>query len=345
MRSLLVVCLVTACTSSGGSGGGGMGQPPLGGANTVSGNVVDFLSGSPISQAATVKALGLPDAMVTDNGAAFTIENVPDNSLFQLEATASTYAATYSPAMTTTTGDLTGIKAYAVPQAWVTATASGYSVTPSPTMGILMVQLVDSSGAPKSGVAGSNLVLAGITGASGPHFLDANLAPSTATSSSASGWAIWYNVPTGSVALGAAANATVTLQMAQSPVDAATVTIATATVTAGAPPPPPMNVSFATNVYPIFTNRGCIECHSGNKIGANLGNLVLDGGANHVYMQLVTSQYPLRVVVSAPATSLVLTKPSYSNPSNGHPVVVFTGPQDKDYETILAWITEGAKNN
>jgi len=343
MRNLLAVCLVAACTSSGGSGGSG--DPPLGGANTVTGNVVDFLSGNPLTTAAEVKALGLPDAMASTMGAAFTITNVPDNSLFQLEATASNYAPTYSPAMTTTVGDLTGIKAYAVPQGWVTATASGYSITPSQSAGILMVRLVDGSGAPKAGVAAGDLVLANISGASGPHFLDANLAPSTATSSSASGWAIWYNVPTGSVALGAAANATVTLQMAQSPIDAAAVTIADATVTAGAPPPPPMNVSFSAQVVPIFTKRGCTECHSGNKIGANLGNLSLDGGTNHVYNDIVTTSYPTRVVTSAPATSEVLTMPSYSNPSNGHPVVVFTGPQDPDYVTILAWITQGAKNN
>ena len=340
MRNLLVVCLVTACTSSPGGGSGG-GDPPLGGANTVTGNVVDFLSGNPISGMATVTALGLPDATVSSSGAAFTIENVPDNSLFTLEATAATYAATYSPAMTTTVGDLSGIKAYAVPQAWVTATASGYGIPPAPTAGILMVHLVDSTGAPKSGIAGSDLVLAGISGANGPHFLDANLAPSTATSSSASGWAVWYNVPAGSVALAAPATSAVTLQMAQSPIAAASITIANATVSAGAPPPPPTNVSFANQVMPIFTARGCVECHSGNKIGANLGNLSLDGGANHVYSQLT----PNLVSLTMPATSKVLTMPSYSNPSNGHPVVVFTGPQDKDYVTILQWITEGAKNN
>jgi hypothetical protein len=343
MRNLLAVCLVAACTSSGGSGGAG--DPPLGGANTVTGNVVDFLSGNPIAGMATVTALGLPDAMVSTDGAAFTITDVPDNSLFQLESSASSYATTYSPAMTTMIGDLSGIKAYAVPQAWVSATASGYGIAPSPSAGILMIKLVDGTGAAKAGIASSDLVLANISGANGPHFLDANLGPSTATSTSASGWAVWYNVPAGSVALGAPASATVTLQMAQSPIAAASVTIATATVTAGAPPPPPMNVSFSTEIVPIFTKRGCTECHSGNKIGANLGNLSLDGGTNHVYNDLVTTSYPDRVVTAMPATSKLLTMPSYSNPSNGHPVVVFTGPQDPDYVMILAWITQGAKNN
>jgi hypothetical protein len=308
----------------------------------VTGTVLDFVADNAITGTATVAALGLPDATVTTQGAMFTIENVPDNSLFQLKTTAQSYATTYSPAMTVGVGDVSGAKAWAVPTAFVTATAQGYGVTPTAARGILMIQLVDGSGTPKSGVPASDLVLAGVTGASGPHFLNGNLAPSTATTSSTSGWAIWYEVPAGSVALGVAANATVTLQMAESPIDGAAVTLATATVTSGAPTPPPTNVSFSNQVYPIFTKRGCIECHSGNKIGANLGNLSLDGGANHVYQQVDTST---RIVTTAPTTSKILAMPSYSNPSNGHPVVVFTGPQDPDYVTILQWITEGAKNN
>jgi hypothetical protein len=343
MRAALVLCLAAACTSS--SGGGGGGEPPLGGANTVTGDVVDFLNGNPIGTMATVTAIGLPDATVSTTGATFTITDVPDNSLFQLLASADTYVPTYSPAMTTTVGDLSGVKAYAVPSAFLSATASGYGLSPNAAKGVLLIQLVDSTGAPKAGVAGSNLVLSGITGASGPHFLNASLGPSTATSSSTSGWAIWYDVPEGSVTLGVAANATVTLQMAQSPISAASVTIALAQVTAGAPPPPPTNISFSSQVYPIFTSRGCVECHSGNKIGANLGDLSLDGGSNHVFNQIVTTSHPDRVVIGTPATSRILTMPSYSSPSNGHPVVVFTGPQDKDYVTILQWITEGAKNN
>jgi hypothetical protein len=307
----------------------------------VTGTVVDFLSSHAVGGAADVSALGLPDAMVAMNGADFTITDVPDNSLFQLLATASTYASTYSPAMNVGVGDVSGATAFAVPNAFVSATSNGYGVNQAPTAGVLMIQLVDSTGAPKSGVAGGNLVLAGVTGASGPHFLDATLGPSTATSSSGSGWAIWYNVPAGTVALGTAANATVTLEMAESPIASASVTIAKATVSAGAPPPPPKNVSFSSQVVPIFTKRGCVECHSGNKIGANLGNLSLDGGTNHVYNQIV----PGRVAPASPTTSKLLAMPSYSNPSNGHPVVVFSGPQDADYVTILTWINEGVQNN
>ena len=47
----------------------------------------------------------------------------------------------------------------------------------------------------------------------------------------------------------------------------------------------------------------------------------------------------------APETSLVLTMPSAESPSDGHPNVTFTGPQDPDYIKILAWLREGAKLN
>src|SRR5436305_2676211 len=103
MRTRLALGLLASCTSSGANGGGG-GEPPLGGANTVTGTVVDFLSSNPVSGAADVTALGLPDAMVATSGASFTITDVPDNSLFQLLATVPTYAPTYSPAMTVAVG-------------------------------------------------------------------------------------------------------------------------------------------------------------------------------------------------------------------------------------------------
>jgi hypothetical protein len=46
-----------------------------------------------------------------------------------------------------------------------------------------------------------------------------------------------------------------------------------------------------------------------------------------------------------PEKSLVLTMPSAESPSDPHPNVTFTGPQDPDYIKILVWLREGAKNN
>lgn len=335
-----LVCLVLcACTNS------VMPTPPLGGALTVKGTVTDLRSGSAIAGTAMVSVAGLePSQNVSVSGANFTLTDVPENSAFQILASAPpTDHATYSPSTVVVADDLSGVVAYTVPEMYLSQLASGFGVTPNAANGIVFLQLVDSSGMPKSGVAGSNLALNGVT--SSPHFLDASGNPSTATSTSASGWVVYFDVPPGALTLGQAAGATVTLAMDASPVAAGTVTIANVVVTSGAPPPLPTNVSFANQVVPIFTARGCINCHSGGGIGKNLGNLALDGGVNHVYGQLVTSQYPLRVVLSAPETSKVLTMPSYENPPDAHPNVTFTGPQDPDYEKLLVWIREGAKNN
>jgi hypothetical protein len=133
--------------------------------------------------------------------------------------------------------------------------------------------------------------------------------------------------------------------MPTSPTAAGTITIANVVVTDGAPPPLPMNVSFSQTVFPIFTNRGCVGCHSGNGPGRDLGHLTLDGSSNLAYKELTGTENPLRVQTTMPEKSLVLTMPSAESPSDGHPNVTFTGPQDPDYLKILAWIKEGARDN
>ena len=345
---LLSLCLA-ACSGGTPSPGGGSGSGgPLGGSNTVSGKVVDFQTGMAIGGQAAVATAGvLPEPTVTVQGSSFNITGIPDNSSFVILASETpSYAPTYSPPIDVASSDLQGQFALTVSQSYLATLASGFGVTPSAGNGILMLQLVDGSGQPKAGIAGSNLVLAGAAGASGPYFLDGSMAPSTtATATSSTGWAVFFQVAPGAITLGQAANATVTLNMPTSPVDAGTVTVVRVTVTDGAPPPPPGNVSFANQVVPIFTKRGCVECHSGGGIGKNLGNLALDGGVNHVYSQLNDPQYPMRIDRADPPMSKVLTMPSYENPPDAHPTVVFTGPSDPDYVTILTWIQQGAANN
>ncbi|HEY5922124.1 MAG TPA: hypothetical protein VIV11_10660, partial [Kofleriaceae bacterium] len=195
-----------------------------------------------------------------------------------------------------------------------------------------------------AGVAASNLVLS-VPGATGPKFLDAAMMPApAATASTTSGWAVFFEVPPGVIALGQAATATVTLEMASSAVGASAVTIADVKVTDGAPPSLPTNVSFTQQVFPIFTNRGCVACHSGGGPGKDLGGLMLDGGANLAYKEL-TQEDPTRANITMPEKSLVLTMPSAESPSDVHPNVTFTGPSDPDYIKILVWLREGAKLN
>jgi hypothetical protein len=108
-------------------------------------------------------------------------------------------------------------------------------------------------------------------------------------------------------------------------------------------------VSFVNQVVPIFTKRGCYNCHSGNGDGRRLGDLVLDGAVQKIFAALTTDISPnfmvTRVNKAMPEKSLVLTMPSFETPPDAHPTVVFTGPTDPDYVTILDWIKQGATFN
>ncbi len=340
-RITLVALLATAC------GNDVSHDDVLDGALTVAGTVNDFQTGTAVSGTASVATTALsPAPTVSVNGATFSLDGVPENSAFQLLASVPpTHRATYSQLIEVTTDDLDNVEVPTVSEQFLDSLATGFGVTPSAAKGVLLLHVVDGAGTAKAGVAGSNIVLASATGATGPKFLDADMKPATAaTATSASGWVVFFEVPSGTVSLGTAANANVSLEMAASPVAAATVTIADVKVTDGAPPAAPTNVSFSATVYPIFKNRGCVACHSGGGPGKDLGGLMLDGSANLAFKEL-TQENPLRAKTVAPETSLILTMPSAESPPDAHPNVTFTGPQDPDYQKILVWLKEGAKLN
>lgn len=345
-RTTLTLALFAALAACGDDGGSSTGET-LGGALTVTGEVIDFQTNTAVSGAATISTTGLnPAPTISVTGSTFVIEPVLEYSAFQIVASAPpTHRQTYNAGIEVTNSDLDGVKAYTMSETFISGLATAFNVTPTAANGVLFLQLVDSAGNPKAGVAASNIVLANAAGASAPKFLDATLAAAPAAmASTASGIAVIFEVPTGLVSLGTAANATATLTMASSPVSAGAITIAKVTVIDGAPPMGPTNVSFSQQVFPIFSARGCVGCHSGNGPGRDLGGLKLDGGANVVYRELVMED-PTRVVTAMPEKSLLLTMPSAESPPDSHPNVTFTGPQDPDYQKILAWIREGAKDN
>jgi hypothetical protein len=349
MRGLLCVLVSVTASSCIFSSADPGDDEPLGGSRTVQGSVVDFETNQPIVGDVTVATSGLlPEPSITTEGSAFTIKGVPENSAFQILASASMHRPTYSASVLVGTSDVSDVAAAVVSESFLTNLTTGFAVTQSVQRGILIARVVDDKGAPKAGVAASNFVLASAS-VSGPHFLSDTLQPlKTATATSASGWVVFFEVAPGVAQLGIPTNATVTLDMPVSPIAANTVTIVTIRATDGAPVLP-KNVSFVNQIVPIFGlvtegGRGCAACHSGNGIGKDLGNLTLDGGTNHIYNEL-TLEDPLRVQVLMPEKSELLTYPSREDPPDRHPNVTFTSPLDPDYLKILVWIREGAKDN
>jgi hypothetical protein len=344
--SMTPALLAVGALLSFGCGGDDTSTAPLGGALTVTGDVYDFQTNAILTADATVSTTGLsPAPTITMSGASFTIDGVLEYSAFPILASAPpTHRVTFNAGVEVTNSDVDGVKAFTVSETFLEGLATAFSVTPSAANGVLLLQLVDASGNPKAGVAASNISLAGLAGAV-PRFLDGSLAAApSATMTSASGVVVIFEVPPGVVSLATPVNATATLQMASSPVGAGTVTIAQVAVTDGPPPTGPTNVLFASQVFPIFSARGCVNCHSGNGPGRDLGGLKLDGGANVVFKEL-TTENPLRVQTLMPEKSLTLTMPSAESPPDSHPNVTFTGPQDPDYIKILVWAREGALDN
>ena len=318
---------------------------PVGGSLTVTGRVVDFKTGAPLDGATSVTTSGLlPAPKVITEGSDFTITQVPENSAFQVLAAAPpTQRATFSSTIEVTRSDVDGLMAPVVSEALLGQLAAAFAVTPTAAKGVLFVRLTDpTTGQPKAGIPATSLV---ISGAMPAKFLDANLAAAPgATTSSASGWAVFFEVPAGTASFVQSSTATYTLDMATSAINAGVVTIADARVVNGGLVLP-TNVSFATTVFPIFANRGCIACHSGGNVGMQLGGLKLDGGTNAAYKELVLEKPNTRVQLGNPEASMVLRYPSKEDPPDRHPNITFASAVDPDYLKILVWIREGAKEN
>src|SRR6185436_11225059 len=335
MRGLLCVLLSCAATGCFFSSASSSDDEPLGGARTVTGNVVDFESGQPIESGVTVSASGLvPEPMVEIKGGGFTIKDVPENSAFQILASAPSHRATFGASVYVTTDDVKDVATATVSETFINGLAAGFNISLTDTRGILLARVVNDKGDPKAGVAKANFLLSGAS-VNGPYFLGDTRQPlPAATATSASGWVVFFEVAPGVAQLGLAANATVTLDMPVSTIAAKTVTIATIKATDGAPVLP-KNVSFSNQILPIFrlvsaVGRGCEACHSGNGIGKDLGNLTLNGTANLTYKEL-TMEDPARVQLATPEKSELLTYPSREDPPDRHPNVTFQSPLDPDY--------------
>ena len=80
-------------------------------------------------------------------------------------------------------------------------------------------------------------------------------------------------------------------------------------------------------------------------VNVRRANVDVESGVAWFILELTGPEDPMRVQTATPEKSLVLTMPSAESPPDAHPNVTFTGPQDPDYQKILVWIREGAKQN
>ncbi len=314
---------------------------------SVAGSVIDFETGLEIDGQATVTTSGLsPAPTVSITGAAFTIDGVPPHSVFNvLSGAPPNYRNSYGAAIEVLDDDLANINTEVVSETYLAAMANEFGVALGGGA-IVIAQAIDDQGAPRAGVGADAFQVNNATPVSGPFFLDADLRPDAGlAATSASGYAVFFAVEPGLVAINAAPDSGYNMIMASAPTAAATVTISVVQVSDG-PAELPQNIDFETQVVPIFTLRGCDACHSGNGIGRDLGNLTLDASANLIFKEVVEEMSPnygiLRVNLASPADSLLLTMPSLEAEPDRHPNVTFASPQDPDYQILRAWIEEGA---
>lgn len=344
-----LVFSVAGCGDDGGGGGtdadGGVDDIP---ALSLSGSLVDFSTGDPLTSA-TVSTDGLvPSPTVTVSGSTFELSGIPPFSNFHvLAGSPPNHRSTYSTVVLVEDADLSGITFEALSEDFIESLYTAYGVTETDGTSLVVAKLVDDQGAPLAGVAASAFALD--AGTDGPYFLDADKAPDALlTESSSSGYVVVFNVTPGLASFVADAGANLTMLMADSPVANRAATLAEIAVTDGAIVIP-TDVSFSQHITPIFENRGCVICHSGSGVGKDLGGLHLNGEANKMYKELVEeisdNHATARVDLGIPENSLMLTFPSKEDPPDIHPNVTFLSSADPDYLLMLGWIQEGALNN
>lgn len=336
----------TASDATTGAGAGG----PVGSTLTMSGTVIDFETEQAIASSATVTVSGLsPAPSISVTGPSFEIRGIAPHSVFHvLSGAPPTHRSTYNVASEVLYADVTGVSAAVVAETYLTALEAMIQAPP-PGTGMVIARAVDGAHAPRAGVAASAILVNGAPPSPAPLVLDVGKAPDPmASATSASGYLVYAGVPEGLVSFTAASGSNVTVVASQSPVAATAVTLVELVVSDGAQTVP-TNVSFSTQVVPIFTKRGCINCHSGNDIGADLGDLALNGSANKIHGELTQEISPThaktRVDLQAPESSLLLRMPSFEAPPDAHPNVTFASPADADYLVLLGWIREGALQN
>ena len=94
------------------------------------------------------------------------------------------------------------------------------------------------------------------------------------------------------------------------------------------PPDPEDTISFSLQIEPIYTNTGCIGCHTA---GQQKPDLTTGNAFNSISSMGLTN-------TDDPESSIIYVKP---NPSGSH----YLKYSSSDAAFVLQWIEQGAKNN
>lgn len=335
---LFIACCIAACQEA----------DPLKPKPSVrlEGIAADWRSGAPLP-GAVIETVGVSPVQMATAGSdgSFTLVSVPINGFVLLTVVAADHVPSVSSAILVGEDPLEGVIAQAVSDADVALFESGFAVTSTAGRGVVLGRAQTLAGAGISAVAAIS-VLSSAGAFEGPYFIAADGSPAPgALETTADGGFLFFNVIAGDLSVAATASNLVfesqaTVVMANSwsivtlPGDGPGV--------GGSPTPtpgPPGPQSFADDIVPIFTSRGCTGsgCH---RPPTNGGGLRLNQSAGQIYAAVLS-----RCNTANPPNSLLLTKPLFEAAPNHIGGNVFLTTNDPDYQRMLRWITDGAPNN
>lgn len=309
----------------------------------LSGRTLDYFSGDPIAQV-PLETMGLaPEASSTSNGAAaFAFPEVPEESWFFVRTGSTvTHHSTISE-LSVSAASITR-DVYVVATGYLQRQYATQGSAMEPGVTTVFVEVVDSVGAPVSGLSRADLAIideGGNVVATEPLVFGAlgDVDPGLDTGVVHNGTArfAFLNVPPGFHTLAlTCSNCVDAFESSQPIVAASGVTLAR--VVAGSTPPVSQS-SFAA-IHGLLASGsqgglGCANCHT----EGGAAPIAFDAPQADVHQALLDRGL---IDTENPAASLLLTKPLYETPAN-HPNATFLSPDDPKYQQLLTWIQSGA---
>lgn len=328
---------------------------------TVTGNVVDFRTGTPLG-ASTVKTDGAvnpannqPLTATTDGNGNYELDHVPSSGSYFPIVTRANYRATRNPAVTVAQETVSGSNLLAVSNPAHKALYNQVGMAEPSGKSVIVLDMLTNNGSEALDIDLADIHIVDNIGQAvgGVTFLmDSNGTNPNITSSvdDTHGHArvAFINLTPGKYTIthpaGAQAVAVTINTFADGVVLASSADGSPATALSI------QNPKFKTDIYPRLQSAtigglGCGDCHNNNNTQVPI-----------VYTDDVTTTYNNIIaagtaIIADPtvdptlATSRLLTMPLYEAPTvpkDGHPNVTFLDTNDPDYLIILKWLQNGA---